>query len=356
MKNFGLVAYSSKTGLGYQTKAIYDNLNPFKTMVVDLSKYNRMPTNHSEWYKWSRVVDGIPTKEDINHFLINLDTVFVCETPLNYYLFEEAKRRGIRVIQQCNPEFLDFFKHPEFEKPTVLANPTSYMSKEIGKLGLNQQILRVPIDLKDFRKIREVKTITHITGRPTFQDRNGTLEFLKMAEKLGNRFDYLLFLQKPKDIRAEEYFKPIKKELDRILSEGNLPITVVEDVQDNQAMYLVTDLLVLPRGYAGLCLPMNEALAHGIPVIMPNIEPNNDILPKTWLCEASSVGVLKLHADVEMFKANIESLCETIEGVSREIEIHREVAYQIAKGNSWSNLIGNYYSVINGEYQDIYTD
>jgi hypothetical protein len=35
------------------------------------------------------------------------------------------------------------------------------------------------------------------------------------------------------------------------------------------------DVLVIPRKYGGLCLPMQEALAHGIPVIMPDIEPND---------------------------------------------------------------------------------
>lgn len=39
--------------------------------------------------------------------------------------------------------------------------------------------------------------------------------------------------------------------------------------------------MILPRKYAGLCLPMNEALMSGLPVIMTDIEPNNVILPKS---------------------------------------------------------------------------
>ena len=50
--------------------------------------------------------------------------VFVCETPLNYHLYHAAKQKGVATFQQYNYEFLDYFRNPDWHKPTVLAAPT----------------------------------------------------------------------------------------------------------------------------------------------------------------------------------------------------------------------------------------
>ena len=52
-------------------------------------------------------------------------------------------------------------------------------------------------------------------------------------------------------------------------------------------LYAGFDPLILPRRYGGLCLPMNEALRSGLPVIMFNVSPSDAILrrpcPTTFL-------------------------------------------------------------------------
>jgi hypothetical protein len=41
----------------------------------------------------------------------DVDLIFVCETPLNYCLFEKAEAKGVPVVLQYNYEFLGL---PEF--------------------------------------------------------------------------------------------------------------------------------------------------------------------------------------------------------------------------------------------------
>src|SRR3954469_794163 len=97
----GMLVYATDTGLGVQTRAAYRHLKPVKTMLVDLTAYNHLPI-HDDWYSFDIRTNGFPTNLEIDTFLHGLDAVFVCETPLTYYLFDRARQLGIRTIQQPN--------------------------------------------------------------------------------------------------------------------------------------------------------------------------------------------------------------------------------------------------------------
>ena len=310
----GILAYASPTGLGYQTRDYVNHLEPSKILAVDLSQYNMMPV-YREWYKDfnTQWVNGIPTNADIDTFLNDLDVVFLAETPLNYYLFEEAKRRGIKVFHAYNYEFLDYFKHPEYAPPHVFAAPTLWNINIVR--GLNKApVYQVPVPVErpeEIRKITELKRIIHVIGRPAVHDRNGTLSLLSAIEKIGKKYEYVFFLQEPKDGRAVEYFEPVRLRLNELQAKGL--IKVHTNILNNSNMYLGADLLVLPRRYGGLCLPMQEALARGIPVIMTNVSPNNFALPSAWLCRASEKAMFRGHAEIPVYDADVDDLVARIE-------------------------------------------
>jgi hypothetical protein len=56
-----------------------------------------------------------------------------------------------------------------------------------------------------------------------------------------------------------------------------------------------------------LCLPMNEALTSGLPVIMSNVSPTDAILPQEWLVPDAFNGGLTLRVPIQYF--NAKSLC-----------------------------------------------
>lgn len=308
----GIVCYSSQTGLGYQTKGYVDNLSPVKVMVVDLSQFNKMPI-HKDWYEnksyqvvW---VDGIPNTEEINQFLEGLDIVFMAETPLNYYLIEEAHRRGIKTINAMNYEFCDYFKHPDWSMPTALAMPTVWNLDVVQGLCPNSKVFHLPVAIERFsppREIKELKTVMHVIGRPAVMDRNGTLTFLSAIERLGDQFQYQVFVQRPRDIRAMEYFEPVQKRLYELIPK--LGIEVYYDTADIKTMFGKADLHVLPRRYGGLCLPMTDSLSVGMPVIMTDISPNNARLPQKWLVPARQIDTFRGHATVPVYEADVDAL------------------------------------------------
>jgi glycosyltransferase involved in cell wall biosynthesis len=71
--------------------------------------------------------------------------------------------------------------------------------------------------------------------------------------------------------------------------------------------------MVLPRRYAGLCLPMNEALMSGLPVFMTDISPNNSVLPSEWLVESEKIDKLMTRMTLDVYEANPKRLANCID-------------------------------------------
>jgi glycosyltransferase involved in cell wall biosynthesis len=288
----GIIAYASNTGLGNQTWELYRNMKPAKTLLVNLETLNRMPVKLDR-FPDSRVTNGRPTDQDIDWLTDDVDAIFVCETALNFDLFARARYKRVTTIQQYNYEFLDYFSYPEWPRPTVWAAPTCWNIDIITQLSkdLDIRLMDWPVPVNregiPFRNIEQCHTFVHIIGRPAIHDRNGTITFLEAAHKIGNRARYRIYLQPPDDIKAIEYFEPVKQKIEQY--RGDLRIEVVNGVENYADMYASGDVLVLPRRYGGLCLPMQEALSAGMPVIMTNISPNDQTLPQEWLVPASKI-------------------------------------------------------------------
>lgn len=347
----GVVAYSSRTGLGYQSRDFCRNMNPDKILVIDLSSHNQIEVNHN----WTNdhdaqihVCQGYPQNVDYQWLTSDIDCVFVFESPLNYYLYQIAAERGVKVVAQYNYEFLDYFLHGDWLRPDLLAAPTRWGIDRVKNLGVAPvELLPVPIDRKElpFREIKQCKTFIHILGRPAAQDRNGTIAFLQAAKLLGNQYNYKIFYQRPFDERASELFYPVAQMMDQMRDE----VEIIHDVAHRQDLYKQGDVLVMPRKYGGLCLPVNEALSSGMPVIMTNISPNDDLLDRSWLVNATHVGHYPDRYWVPMFEANIGSLTERMryfgENDDNVIQANKR-ADEIAQMYAWENMISEYNQVM----------
>ena len=60
------------------------------------------------------------------------------------------------------------------------------------------------------------------------------------------------------------------------------------------------------------CLPMNEALAAGLPVIMTDIDPNNKILPQYWLVPAEKKTEFMARTMIDVYSADHAALAGRI--------------------------------------------
>jgi len=350
----GLLAYSTNTGLGYQTEEFYKNMKPAKVLIADLSKHNGVETHHERFHQPR--IDPCTSKsllsdESCEWLVDGMDAVFICETPLNYYLFEYANRKGVKTILQYNYEFLDYFNKPELPKPRVLATPSMWGAHVVHKKNWAEVMYwPVPIDIRrfKFRRAEKVDEFVHIIGRPAAYDRNGTIPFLKAAQMIEGDYTFTVYLQEPKEKRTDVYYQIIKAELDnakRVLGDR---LEIIVDVADNTEMYAKGQILVLPRKYGGLCLPLWEALSAGMPVIMPNIIPNNSILPSDWLVECKINGSFESRTNIILHETNPDILAKKMLEVAEHISTANMKARELAETMSWDTQRPKYYETLKG--------
>jgi hypothetical protein len=276
----GLVARMDNSGLGYQTKALYKLLKPSKVLAIDSYPFNGRIQN-LDWYEKPQLAHGFPTDADIDKFLKDLDVVITCEIPYNYTLFTLARERGIKTVLQPNAELNQHFRDSRLPKPDAFFLPSTWYADETAQLGVKTYLCPPPIDMNPIPKFKPKRLghleVLHFAGRRAAHDRNGTV----LVKKIGHI--------------------------------PNVNITVhsqdLNDIPENEKIYdNGYDIVLIPRRYGGLCLPMYEALAHGYPVLMPDIAPNYDILPQEWLLRAERGLDIRTKRRVQTYKTNIVSM------------------------------------------------
>jgi glycosyltransferase involved in cell wall biosynthesis len=274
----GALVRADNGGLGWQTAALCRMLEPSKVMIIDSRPFNGAAVKqHPERFAdyWSMITDGFPTDEQCHRFLDGLTHVLTCETAYNMELIAEANRRGVRSYIQHNVEFLDHLDKPELPLPTMFLSPSAWhLDMMEAKFPGRVKLLPPPIFPQHFTRARAAnlgrkgkRRFLFVLGKPAHGDRNGVM--LVMHAMQRSRGDYELV------VKSQERVQPLLRDR-RIVWDHTAP-------EDQQTLYEGFDALIMPRRYGGLCLPMNEALTSGLPVIMSDTSPNNAVLPGDWL-------------------------------------------------------------------------
>jgi hypothetical protein len=318
----GTIGYRTRTGLGYQVLSYTKHLPIEKVLVVDLSGYNGMPL--TDWYQGAQTVKGYPTPRDIERFLEGLDVVLLAETPLNYDLYTMAREGGVKTVCVHNYEFFDHFIHPEYALPDMLISPSMWHYDVIDAFARERRVkhryIHHPVDRKEFPyRQRATRKPIHIAGKPATHDRNGTWDYLRAVP------DGTVITQN------EDFAHQLRKRYPRS--------RILTNIEDPNTMYSFGDFLVFPRRYGGNCLPLNEALSTGMPVLMPDISPNNHLLPKEWLVPATVTDTFSPRTVVEVYSVDPHALRERIEWFKTcDIVAESQKANEIADTISWETL------------------
>lgn len=322
----GITAYPTPTGLGYQTKSYYKHLNPTKVMEIDLTGYNGMQKH--DWFPNAQKVVGYPKHHDMVEFLRDLDVVLFAETPLNYDFYTIARDMGVKTATVINWEFFDHIAKPELPLPDLFIMPSVWHLEDMQTFGHQNGVpvvqIHHPVDLDElpFRE-RQTTTFMHIAGNPAVNDRNGTE----------------LFLQACPDGTVTTQNNDLAVTYSRLYRHCTMHL----GIEDQKVLYQLADIMVLPRKYGGNCLPMNEALASGMPVIMPDISPNNHLLPKEWLVPATLVDRFEPRTVIDIYEVNPSDLFAKLEWFrGANIQQQSRLAYEIAQNISWENLKSKY--------------
>jgi glycosyltransferase involved in cell wall biosynthesis len=339
----GIIARSDNTGLGNQTRELVYMLNPTKIMLINSTSFNRNK-QHPEWYNGYDLhpVRGFPKHGDITSFLRGLDVVLTCETFYSNQFIDLARRVGVKTVLQYNYEYLDHLNRSDFALPDVFLGPSlwnfDHMTELFGS-KTNVTYLPPPTDHTLFDKVRENNLsknhnqILHIGGKAASEDRNGTKSVIDMLKYAEEDFKVVVRTQTPLDIKCDD------------------PRLVINntDSESREDMYDGFDAMILPRRYAGLCLPMNEALMSGLPVFMTDISPNNKILPQEWLVKSNKIGILKTRAVLDVHAADPKSLARMVDNYMKQKSkiAEKKQAFEIAMNNfAAENLKQKYLDIL----------
>jgi glycosyltransferase involved in cell wall biosynthesis len=283
-------------------------LNPDKILLIDSQHFNGNE-QHPEWYKDYNVtttLSGFPTKPEVIEFLRGIDVVLSCETFYRQDFLHYAKRRGIKTILQYNFEFLLNMSVPEAELPDVLLAPSLWNIDQIEKMvnGRCKVIhLPPPTDSTLFENVRQNNMskdhnrLLHVGGKFAAKDRNGTDTVLQMLKYSKASYELVITTQKFPELDLKD---------SRVTLNNSNP-------ENREELYNGFDAMLLPRRYAGLCLPMNEALISGLPVFMTDISPNNLILPKEWLVKSEHINSFQAKSLVDVYDGNPEHLAAIVD-------------------------------------------
>jgi len=346
----GLIARADNSGLAVQTWEFSRHLNPVKTLVIDVGHLHNT-TDHSnkrtflDRYPHAMIHRGWePDAATIHQFVKGLDVVFTCETPYSRPLIPIAHQHGARVVIAPNYEFLD-----KTLQPDLWAAPTMWHWDDIPEPKIH---LPVPIALdrvprtphpnaENPRGATEVNNahFLHIVGRPAVHDRNGTAQLIEALRNVEAEITLTLRCQHATYLN----------EIDTRRVPPNVILNLESrDVDNYWELYSRGDVLIMPRRFGGLCLPALEALGAGMPVIMPDIEPNNTWLPAEWLVPAHHAERFHAMQPVDVYTVDHEALAAKITQFTDSDfrRLAKKQAIAIAHENSWEALTPRYKEVL----------
>lgn len=305
----GFIARCDQGGLGILSREYAAHLPFEKIMVVTIGSAPQYP----EAFQRAQLVSGVPTDADIREFLKGLDVLFCIETPYNMRTFEIAREMRVKTVLLIMWEW-----HNLQLKPDLLLAPVDW-HQPAGAI-----VADVPIDTQvhQFRQRKWADTFVHVAGHKATMDRNGTDTLVAAMRYVTTPAKLIVWSQMklnyPADRRIE--FR-------------------IGDFGDNRYLYREGDVFIMPRHYAGLCLPVNEAMAAGMPILMSDMAPQNKVLPKEWLIPVDRLLKVQIKQTVDYAEIDPRKVAQKIdEWYHKDIWQHSKLSRKMALERSWKTL------------------
>jgi glycosyltransferase involved in cell wall biosynthesis len=316
-----------------------------KTLLFDLSHLHnrgeesnkRKVFHYGEFHSPDIVRGWQPTHKQIHDFLDGLTHLYSAETVYSPQFIDIAKSYGVKVIVHANPEFCDNIEDPGAPMPDLIALPTEWLYDRIPSPKL---LLPVPVATERFTESGVHRAPTarflHVIGRPAAFDRNGTIDLLRALRYIKS--DIRLTVRCIQTGYVDQLIRDHGIEIPRNVK---LLIFDEDDVNEYWQLYSMQDVLVLPRRWGGMSLPLQEALGNGMPAIINQRDIYAGQLPEDWAVESTHVGSFKARTDIDWSVCNTEALAEKIDRFAQDETFCRDAqtyASQWAKANSWETL------------------
>lgn len=343
----GLIARKDHTGLAVQTSEFWENMQPHKTLVIHPSWVGAPPEGDSITYddRFGEVMHmesrpypetAMVPDERVDRFLDDLDLVFTCETPYNFWIFERARERGVKSVLQYNYEFLEYLLPSSMPRPDLFVAPSMWRFNDVP--FSNKVFLPVPVNRSklEYRRRTKLETILHTAGTGAMYDRNGTEIMRQAMDRLPKSVDVLLRIYAQPGMAGAGY---AGQDSDRV-EVFHTTMKTYDDLYKGRE-----DAFFIPRKFGGLCLPLNEASACGMPVIMTDMDPQKQFLPPEALLPVQKEAEFMARSMIEVWKTTPEDVARKIEEMHYNPQLVAELSdasNAYADAISWGNMKPKY--------------
>ena len=318
--------------LGIMTWEFARALQPDRVLVVrEPGAEAKGFTPHLDRYPGASVAPfhgGQLNEAFVREWLAGLDVVYSAETFYDWHMVTWAREAGAATVLHVMPEFW----HPHLPPVTATWIPTPWRAQHIP----HARLVPVPVAADRFPlappEPADRLRVLHVAGHRAAHDRNGTQQLLQALRLVRQPMTVRMTTQDPSMPRS----RVLGRSVDLDIATGGRG--------DYWGLYGAQDVLVLPRRYGGLSLPVQEAMAAGLAVVMPDVSPN-DWWP-TLRVAALNRGVIETAAGpIPLAAAQPRAIAQALDELAADR--HRLIVAQAgsvawARDHSWDALSGLY--------------
>jgi glycosyltransferase involved in cell wall biosynthesis len=325
----GVISRCEDRGLGNQSWEVCRHLDPDRVLLIDTGHDKRFTKHPERFDQWETTVapwtGGRLDETAVRRWLKGLDVVYSAESPYDFRMGQWCASEEVGLALHANPEFVG----PADAK--VKATWWSATPWRLDHLPHGARVVPMPAAESSLtHEPGERFRLLHTAGWPAVEDRNGTGLLIEAARLMTAECDLIIRGQHRNILH---HHLPRHHPVRLVVECGN--------VADYWDLYRDADALVMPRRYGGLCLPAHEAMASGLPVVMPDCSPN-EIWPgprvpaHTSASVAARAGRIPLHdVDPRALAATLDDLVTNPDLVAK----YRQEAVEWAQTHSWDALL-----------------
>lgn len=248
-----MVARADHGGLASQTLEMARHVGARRVLIVDLGPRGRGPCRPERFAEFAdvTVIAGFPKVKHWEAFVDGLSAVYTAEVTYGPALPQVAAEAGVRLVVHANPEL---WVEAEYRGPTtVVVTPTDWCAERVPR----SRVMPMPVNraVLPFRERAEARVVWHPCA-PAMLDRHGSLIVRAALEHV----------RAPIRLVVTGDDASLFANLERV---GRVTVERRVGARENYwEGYDEADVLLLPRRYGGLSLPVQEALSSGMPVVM----------------------------------------------------------------------------------------
>lgn len=341
----GVIARADRGGLAAQSLSVIHHMQPARVMLIDLHGSGRGPTEPAKVTRAHPDAEvmhirtgpqNFPTDDETRAFVDGLDVVWSAETFYHPRLVDYARDAGCATVLHANPELW----RADHTPPDATWLPTPWERDRLP----HATVVPHPVETAPrYDPDQHPAGLFHITG-PAAWDRNGTRLLLGA----------LRYQRDPVPVRIHgDLGRRARGSAARIPPNvGPVSIDHTAEVDDNADIWPeAKPIMVLPRRYGGLCLPLWEAAARGVPIVTLDLVPQNEWVHPAGLVTPSrhrpirTPGSFDAHGQMVGYfvthKCSAQALSHAIGQMLDNPDVAREAAqasWEWADEHSWERL------------------